>query len=117
EVWMGHPSEREKPLYWEYGSAGKKVAYNYPAKGKGYKTGNNWEASRDRSPNLAIQQGMWNLLMNYDGSNIHLYNLETDTGESDNVVKQHKQIANQLKDKLIRWRNNMPKLRNNTTWY
>jgi arylsulfatase A-like enzyme len=115
-VWFGHPSKRKKPLYWEYGSFGKKSAYIYPAKGNGYKKGKEAE-SRDRSPNLAIQQGKWKLLINYDGSHMQLYNLKDDPDESDNILELHQDIANRLKEKLIRWRNNLPRLRNNTVNY
>lgn len=117
EVWLGNPSKRTKSLYWEYGSAGEEKAYIYPKKGNGYKTGDKGEVSRDRSPNLAIQQGIWKLLMNYDGSNLQLYNLKTDPGESNNIVDQHPDRVKELKEKLVLWRNNMPKARNNTTRY
>jgi arylsulfatase A-like enzyme len=108
-VWMGHPSKRTKPLYWEYGSFGKESAY--PFEGK------HWVHSKNRSPNLAIQQGKWKLLINYNGSNMQLYNLETDPDESNNITELHQNIANKLKEKLIRWRNNLPKIRNNTVRY
>lgn len=112
KAWLGQPTERQKLLYWEYGSAGKRSGYHYPGKGKGYLT-KEGETSRDRSPNLAIQDGLWKLLMDYDGTNIQLYNLETNPGESHNIAKQHPKKVEFLKKKLIRWRNNMPKLRNN----
>jgi arylsulfatase A-like enzyme len=126
-VWMGNPSKRMKPLYWEYGSFGKKSAYIYPSKssiGKGYEKGNakgystgKGAHSINRSPNLAIQQGKWKLLINYDGSNMQLYNLKADPDESNNIRELHQNIANKLKEKLIRWRSNMPKIRNNTFRY
>jgi arylsulfatase A-like enzyme len=127
-VWLGHPSKRTKPLYWEYGSFGKKSAYIYPSTssiGRGYEKKDNAKGyrkgkgaqSKNRSPNLAIQQGKWKLLINYDGSNEQLYNLKADPDESNNILELHQNIANKLKEKLIRWRNNLPKIRNNTVRY
>src|SRR5699024_8792150 len=116
KVWLGKPSERNKPLFWEYGSAGDESVYNYPAKGRGYKT-KKGEVSRDRSPNLAIQQGMWKLLMDYDGDNVELYNLNSDPGEVDNLKQKYPQKVKELKKKLIEWRVKMPKLRNNSIFY
>ncbi len=118
EVWFGYPSKRTKPLYWEYGSHGKKSAYIYPSKSslgkgyekgqaKGYRTGKKAH-SKNRSPNLAIQQGKWKLLINYDGSDMQLYNLKTDPDETKNVLELHQNIVNTLKEKLIRWRNSLP---------
>lgn len=117
EVWFGHPSKRQKPLYWEYGSHGRKSAYIYPSKTSkgvgygspraGYIKGKKAQ-SNNRSPNLAIQQGYWKLLINFDGSNMQLYNLKADPDESNNIVELHPRIVHTLKEKLIRWRNNLP---------
>lgn len=98
-VFLGDPSRRTKPLYWEYGRNNGKY-FHYP---KG----------RDRSPNLAIRQGEWKLLMNYDGSDVQLYNVEVDNKEINNVVAQHPQVAEELKGKLILWRSNLPELQHN----
>jgi len=110
DVWMGNPSKRTKPLYWEYGSHGDKAAYIYPSRARGYHQGG-YEKSRDYSPNLAIQKGKWELLINYDGSNMQLYNLKADPDETNSVTELHQKIANMLKEKLILWRNNLPEFR------
>jgi arylsulfatase A-like enzyme len=95
----GNETQRKKPLFWDYGSHGNAEAFHYPE-------------GKDRSPNLAIRQGKWKLLMNYDGSNIQLYNMNSDPDEKDNIVELHSQIVKRLKKKLILWRNNAPELRN-----
>jgi len=98
EAFLGNPTQRTKTLFWEYGSHGDGEGYHYP---KG----------RDRSPNLAVRQGKWKLLINYDGSDLQLYNMEVDPKETSNVLELHPKIANKLKEKLIQWRTNLPKLR------
>jgi arylsulfatase A-like enzyme len=99
EVWLDHPSsERGKTMYWDYGSHGKESAFHYPR-------------GRDHSPNLAIRQGQWKLLINYDGSGMELYNIVRDPKETNNLVGIHKDIAERLEKQLILWRNNQPKLK------
>lgn len=97
-VWLNKPTHREKIMYWDYGSHGRESAYNYP---KG----------RNRSPNLAIREGSWKLLMNYDGSDEQLYNIDVDVEESNNVLDNHKEIAARLREMLLIWRNNLPELK------
>lgn len=99
-VWLERPSKNDRTFYWDYGSQGQKEAFGYP---KG----------RDRSPNLAVRQGKWKLLINYDGSEMQLYDIEKDPKEITNVSDAHKEIADSLKKKLILWRNNLPRLENN----
>lgn len=102
-VWINQPASlRQKTMYWDYGSQGVESAFNYP---KG----------RDRSPNLAIRKGDWKLLINYDGTGEELYNIPSDPNELINVVKDNERIADALKRELLRWRNNLPQLKDK--WY
>ncbi len=94
-VFLGKSSKEERTLYWEYGR--NKVSFNFPG-------------GRDRSPNLAIREENWKLLMNFDGTQIELYNLETDPKETKNLVLENAKLAEKLKIKLLAWRNSMPKL-------
>lgn len=96
DVWLKQPGEKEKIMFWDYGSHGKKEVYRYPE-------------GRDRSPNLAIREGKWKLLINYDGSQAELYDVEEDPEETNNVLTTNKKRAERLKQKLIKWRNNVPK--------
>ena len=97
-VWLNHPKQREKTMYWDYGSHGEKSAYRYP---KG----------RDHSPNLAMREGEWKLLMNYDGSDIELYNIIKDPKEDHDVAQENDGIVKKMKSKLLMWRDNSPKTR------
>lgn len=94
-VLLGKPSPRKMDMYWEYGR--NNIAFKYP---KG----------RDKSPNLAIRSGQWKFLMNSDGSNAQLYNIETDQKESDDLAASHPKIVRELKAKLNKWWASLPKL-------
>lgn len=94
-AWLDNPKDRNKTMYWDYGSHGKKDAYRYPE-------------GHDRSPNLAIREGQWKLLVNYDGSRAELYDVEKDPGETDNVINANTKLAEKLKRKLMKWRDNAP---------
>ncbi len=96
-VFKGKPSVRSADMYWEYGR--NEIAYAYP---KG----------RDRSPNLAIRSGEWKLLLNDDGTDLQLYQVVQDPGETNNVSKQFPAIAKKLQSKLLLWRKQLPVLKN-----
>ena len=95
KVLLGKSSKESRTLYWEYGRNNE--SFGFP---KG----------RDRSPNLAIREGNWKLLMNFDGTGIELYDLENDKNETTNLVSKKPELAEKLKTKLLAWRNSMPKL-------
>ena len=95
KVFMGKSSDESRTLYWEYGRNNQ--SFSFP---KG----------RDRSPNLAIREGNWKLLMNFDGTAVELYNMETDFLETKNVASEKPKLTEKLKTKLLNWRNSMPKL-------
>lgn len=94
-VMLGKPSDESRTLYWEYGRNNQSFAF---PKGK------------DRSPNLAVREGNWKLMMNYDGSNIELYDMVADPKETTNMATTNQKIAEKLRKKLLAWRNSMPKL-------
>jgi arylsulfatase A-like enzyme len=95
KVMLGTPSNESRTIYWEYGRNNQ--SFSYP---KGI----------DRSPNLAIRDGKWKLLMNFDGTGTELYNMETDSKETTNVALENQKLADKMKTKLLAWRNLMPKL-------
>jgi arylsulfatase A-like enzyme len=91
----GSPTTRSRTLLWEYGRNTK--AFAFP---KGV----------DRSPNVALREGDWKLLVNADGSDLQLFNLRDDPKESANVAEQYPDIARRLQDKALAWRKSLPKL-------
>ncbi|QKZ11333.1 sulfatase [Spirosoma sp. KUDC1026] len=88
-VLLGKPSVRKTPLFWEYGR--NSVSFRYPA-------------GRDKSPNLAMRQGNWKLLLNADGTGAELYDLTTDPAEQTDVAGQHAKLAGDMKARLLAWR-------------
>jgi arylsulfatase A-like enzyme len=66
EALFGNGATRKHPLFWEYG---RNAAFGYP---KG----------RDRSPNVAVRDGKWKLLLNADGTGSELYDLQKDRNEN-----------------------------------
>jgi arylsulfatase A-like enzyme len=59
-------------------------------------------------PDLAVRDGDWKLLCEYDGSESELYNLVEDRGETTNVVDRHPRIADRLKQQVLAWHAEMP---------
>ena len=91
----GVPRTRSKSLFWEYGRNTNSFAFPRP---------------RDRSPNVAVREGSWKLLVNADGSDVQLYQLDADPNETTNLAAQHPDIAARLKAKALAWRRALPKL-------
>lgn len=94
-AWQGHPVKRTKPLFWEYGRNAKSFAY---------------PPGRDRSPNVAVRDGWWKLLVNADGSALELYDLRTDPRETSNVADSHPDLSATLRDQALAWRAALPRL-------
>lgn len=92
---FGKPSAtRAKPLFWEYGRNDKFFAYPGP---KG-----------DRSPNVAVHDGKWKLLVNADGSGTEVYDLSADPKEATNVAAANADVAERLKAAALAWRKSLP---------
>ncbi len=59
-------------------------------------------------PDLAMREGKWKFLCEYDGSEPELYDLETDRGEERNVADQNPDLVSKLTKSLIAWHQSMP---------
>jgi arylsulfatase A-like enzyme len=92
-AFRGQPVERKRPLLWEYGRNDE--SFKYPA-------------GKQRSPNVAIREGRWKLLVNADGSCAELYDLMADLRETTNLAASKPEIAVRLTTRALAWRAALP---------
>ena len=90
-VFLGQSSDRKSPIFWEYGAYGSLLP--------GYVD--------HRSPFLAMRDGDWKIMVNPDGSDLRLYNLDLDPGEHKNEAEVHPLIAKKMKQATLHWWNEM----------
>jgi arylsulfatase A-like enzyme len=60
-------------------------------------------------PDLAMREGKWKLLCDYDGGRPELYDLTADPAESTNLAEKHPKRVAKLSKKLTAWYGTMPK--------
>ena len=90
----GGTPARSKPLFWEYGRNDKSFAYPRDA--------------RHRSPNVAVRDGKWKLLVNADGTGAELYDLATDRNEKKDDAAGNPEVAKRLTRAALNWRKSLP---------
>ncbi len=86
-VLLGRSRERSKPVFWEYGVHGSIL----PGK------------KAHRSPQLAMRDGKWKLMMNPDGTDLKLFNLSDDIGESSNLAGKRQKVVGRMRPQLEAW--------------
>ncbi len=91
----GQSLARTQPLFWEYGR--NNTSFKYPE-------------GTNRSPNLAMRDGNWKLLVNADGTGAELYDLATDPQEAKNYAAQKPDIAAPMERAALQWRKSLPTL-------
>jgi arylsulfatase A-like enzyme len=94
DAFFGKAVMRSKPLFWEYGR--NTNSFGYPG------------IARNRSPNVALREGDWKLLINADGTGAELYRLPTDSSESHDVAAGHRDLVDRLSSAALAWRNSLP---------
>lgn len=62
----------------------------------------------DDLPDLAVREGNWKLLCEYDGSDAVLYDLRSDRGEEMDVATENASVASRLRQSVLAWHNAMP---------
>lgn len=61
-------------------------------------------------PDLAMREGPWKLLCDYDGSRPELYAITTDPGETKNLAEMKPEIVEPMMEQLLAWWNSMPRI-------
>lgn len=89
----GTAVKRTHPLLWEYGR--NPGSFKFP-KGK------------NQSPNLAIRDGKWKLLIQADGTGAELYDLDADSNETNNLAVGNPEIVTRLSSTVLEWRKSLP---------
>jgi arylsulfatase A-like enzyme len=84
---LGREQQRDDPLFWEYG------VYGSIEPGK----------PEHVSPQLAMRDGKWKLLMNPDHSDVKLFDLITDPGESENMAGKDPETTEVMQRQLATW--------------
>lgn len=94
EAFTGGSPLRTRLLFWEYGR--NTNAFAFPRE------------LRDRSPNVAVREGRWKLLVNADGSSAELYDLEADPQETTNQAAAQPELTRRLTAAALTWRRSLP---------
>jgi arylsulfatase A-like enzyme len=92
---LGDSITRKKALFWEYGRNDKSFKFGGP---------------RNRSPNVAMLEGHWKLLVNADGTGAELYDVFADPDETKSVANEHPDSAARMKAAALAWRSTLPAL-------
>ena len=59
-------------------------------------------------PDLAMREGKWKLLCEYDGTQPELYDLQVDRSEKRNLAKDNPELVTAMSARLIKWHESMP---------
>ncbi len=88
DVLLGKPSPRSKPVFWQYGHPHAILKGGKPD---------------HQSPTFAMRDGVWKFLVNPDGSEAQLYNLDTDEGERTNLLVTEPERASAMSAQISAW--------------
>jgi N-acetylgalactosamine-6-sulfatase len=88
DIWLGHPRERTKPLFWEW---------LFHVQGDDY-----------TPPMLAIRDGDWKLFVEHDGSHAQLFDIPKDISEEHDVAARHPDVVKLLSAKVLAWQKSLP---------
>ena len=85
--------QRKRTLFWEYGRNDE--AFRFPQ-------------GRDRSPNVAMREGRWKVLVNADGGRAELYDVVADRGKAKDLAGEQPERVKEMVQKALEWRRGLP---------
>jgi len=88
DVLLGKASRRAKPVFWQYGHPHAILKGGKP---------------EHQSPTFAMRDGRWKFLVNPDGSEAQLYDLEANEGETSNHLSQQPNRAAEMAAEVSKW--------------
>ena len=59
-------------------------------------------------PDLAVRDGNWKLLCDYDGQNVQLFDLQKDPSEKNNIAADFEEVRARLCKQLVSWHEDLP---------
>ncbi len=88
DVLRGKASRRASPVFWQYGHPHAILKGGTP---------------QNQSPTFAIRDGRWKFLVNPDGSEAQLFDLEADEAETTNLLSTHSNRSAAMAVQLSEW--------------
>lgn len=88
EVLLGKASPRARPVFWQYGHPHAILKGGKP---------------EHQSPTFAMRDGRWKFLINPDGSEAQLFDLEADEGETTNLLSSQSNRASAMAAQVSKW--------------
>lgn len=96
-VLRGRRVASRPPLLWAYGREGRQQGPNLSP------------VPRDRSPRFAIRDGDWKLLMNAGNTDIQLFDVQADPGETRDLAASRPKVRERLFRRLRGWMDGLAK--------
>ncbi len=87
-VLLGNPSRRPEPVFWQYGHPHAILKGGKP---------------EHQSPTFAMRDGRWKFLVNPDGSEAQLFDLELDPGEKSSLLATDSRRAVEMAANIAAW--------------
>lgn len=88
DVLLGRSSRRAQPVFWQYGHPHAILKGGKP---------------EHQSPTFAMRDGRWKFLINPDGSEAQLFDLEANEGETTNLLSRHPERATAMAARISEW--------------
>ena len=88
DVLLGKASRRDKPVFWQYGHPHAILKGGKP---------------EHQSPTFALRDGRWKFMINPDGSESQLFDLDADEGETTNLFSRHPERAAVMAAQISAW--------------